>query len=110
MKTCAVYFQDLLAGALVKTSKGKFYFAYYEEYLTNPKARPLSLSLPLQKESFESEKLFPFFEGLLSEGWLKKAQTKAQKIDGGDSFSLLSANGEDLIGAVKIIPIKAEES
>jgi len=33
-------------------------------------AQPVSLTLPLQAEAFVSPVLFPFFDGLIPEGWL----------------------------------------
>ena len=48
------------------------------------------------------KKHFPFFESLVSEGWLLKIQSQALKIDERDFFSMLLENGEDLIGGIKI--------
>lgn len=42
-------------------------------------------------------------ENLVAEGWLKKIQSQAQKIDENDSFGLLLENGKDLTGAVTIL-------
>jgi serine/threonine-protein kinase HipA len=67
------------------------------------------MSLPLRIETFQSNRLFPFFEGLLSEGWLKRVQTVGQKIDELDSFTLLVRNGGDLVGAVSLELIELGE-
>lgn len=97
----AVYFHDIKAGILSDIRDG-YEFRYLEEYLSKPDALPLSYNLPLRLSPFHSAKLFPFFENLTSEGWLLSVQSRTQKIDENDSFSLLLENGEDLIGAVKI--------
>lgn len=31
---------------------------------------PVSFSVPLRPEPFEDKRLFPFFDGLIPEGWL----------------------------------------
>lgn len=106
MRTCRVFYKDKFAGYLIKTNDGLYLFIYDSQYLNSKDACALSLSLPLQKEAFVSPRLFPFFEGLLSEGWLRKIQSVAQKIDEMDSFGLLEENGLDLIGAVSIRRLK----
>jgi len=105
IKVCEVFYNETLAGYLMKTATGKYAFAYSENYLESANAKPISLSLPLQKDFFISNRLFSFFEGLLSEGWLKRVQSLNQKIDEKDTFRFLEENGNDLIGAVKIIPV-----
>lgn len=107
---CKVHYNEKLAGFLMRNNSGQYLFGYYSEYLKDPEARALSLSLPLSKESFLSDRLFPFFEGLISEGWLKKIQSINQKIDEKDSFILLEENGKDLIGAISITPYKPEDN
>ena len=52
----------------------------------------------------------PFFENLVSEGWLRKLQSQQQKIDENDRFGLLLANGGDLVGAVTVEPISENET
>ena len=107
---CNVFFQDMKAGIILRIKGTGYFFSYDENYVKNINAKPLSISLPLRLEPYQSKKLFPFFEGLLSEGWLKKVQVRRQKIDENDSFKLLMENGRDLIGAVSLekVEIKNE--
>ncbi len=95
-----VYYNETLAGKISQIN-GLFFFQYDESYLQS--GVPISFNLPLKKESYKSENLFPFFENLLSEGWLKHLQSQTQKIDENDKFGLLLSNGKDLIGAVTVI-------
>ncbi len=95
-----VYYKHRLAGVLSETSDG-FQFRYDAEYLAI--GTPLSFNLPLQAEAYVSRALFPFFENLVSEGWLRKLQSQQQKIDENDRFGLLLLNGQDLVGAVTIV-------
>lgn len=76
-----------------------FYFAYLPHY----QGIPLSLSLPIEQREFYSENLFPYFIGLVPEGWLKEKYAEVQKIDPCDLFGLLLNNGKNLIGAVQVL-------
>jgi serine/threonine-protein kinase HipA len=105
MRSAIVKYNGKNAGRLSKTDKG-YSFQYFEDYLEDKDGFPVSVTLPLQVQAFEAERLFPFFEGLTSEGWLLKIQSRSQKIDEHDTFSLLLENGEDLIGAVTILKEK----
>jgi len=98
-----VYFNGERAGVLEKHAQG-FRFTYLKGFLTGRFACPISYSFPLREDPYEAEQLFPFFEGLVSEGWLLKIQSQSQKIDERDFFALLVSNGQDLIGAVSIKP------
>ena len=55
-----VYYRSDLAGYLSETDDG-YHFLYDTQYLNMKDAKPISLTLPIQKESFESKALFSFF-------------------------------------------------
>jgi len=95
------------AGVLTKKTDG-FEFIYDSGYLSNSEALPISLSMPLREEKYESKELFPFFDGLLPEGWLLDMICTTVKIDPDDKFRLLLHTGGDPIGAISVKP--AEES
>lgn len=63
---------------------------------------PIGFAFPLNQDIFYSSDLFPFFENMLSEGWLRQIQSHEERIDSSDSFGFLLANGEDLPGAFTI--------
>ncbi|MBI2118791.1 MAG: HipA N-terminal domain-containing protein [Elusimicrobia bacterium] len=102
-----VYYGNRIAGIL-KKSKSGYEFIYEKNYLQYPNAAPISLSMPLREEKYESNLLFPFFEGLLPEGWLLNIISTAAKIDRNDKFKLLLHIGQDPIGAVSILPFNSE--
>jgi serine/threonine-protein kinase HipA len=91
------------AGDLVKRPGG-FEFSYRPEYLRDPDSMPISLAMPLAETRFESPVLFPFFDGLLPEGWLLDLTCRSAKIDKNDKFHLLLHTGRDPIGAVSVRP------
>ena len=95
-----VFFNQDLAGYIGETKNG-YLFEYDKEFLK--KNIPVSLSLPLREEPYESQELFPFFKGLLPEGWYLNIVSLTQKVDSNDSFGLLLASTSgDTIGAVTV--------
>ena len=108
MKQGNVYFKQLHAG-LIREDEDGYMFRYDPDYLLRSDARPVSLTLPLRKEPYVSQVLFPFFDGLIPEGWLLDVAIKSWKIDPGDRMGLLLACCQDCIGAVSVEPINDEE-
>jgi serine/threonine-protein kinase HipA len=103
MNRGTVYLGDRRAGLLERT-EGGYRFTYYREYLSAEEAQPVSLTLPLRPEPYESASLFPFFLGLIPEGWLLEITSRTLKIDPENSFEILLASGGDCIGAVTVVP------
>jgi serine/threonine-protein kinase HipA len=108
MKKAEVYMYEHLAGHLIEDEEG-YHFTYLTDYLNNNLAEPISLTLPLQKDTFHSKILFPFFDGLIPEGWLLDVASKSWKINQRDRMSLLLACCKDCIGAVSIVEVKVIE-
>ncbi len=100
-KKLIVHFHGRRVGVLL-FSPHHYEFEYDQSYLLNGDAEPISLSFPLSNCTYISEHLFPFFEGLLTEGWLQSIQEQIQHLDRNDSFAFLAKNGLDLIGAVSL--------
>ena len=98
-----VCLHDRKAGILERMGRG-YRFTYSKDYRASPDARPVSLTLPLTEESYESQSLFPFFLGLIPEGWLLELTSRTLKIDPENAFDILLATGGDCIGAVTVIP------
>jgi HipA N-terminal domain len=109
MKQAEIFMQKTLAGILTENDE-VFLFQYREEYLLSENAEPVSLTLPLQKFSYKSDRLFPFFDGLIPEGWLLDVAENNWKISGRDRMSLLLACCKDCIGAVSVVPVENEEN
>jgi serine/threonine-protein kinase HipA len=96
-----VFVQNKYAGIITETDDG-YEFSYDEEYLSDETAVPVSLTLPLRNEPYISKYLFPFFDGLIPEGWLLGVVERNWKIDGKDRFGLMLAACRDCIGDVYI--------
>jgi serine/threonine-protein kinase HipA len=96
-----VYFRDILAGFIFEDENG-YAFQYDPEYLDDSKLPAISFTLPKQKETFHSKVLFPFFDGLIPEGWLLGITHTVWKVDRKDRFGILLAVCKDCIGAVSV--------
>ena len=96
-----VYIQNQYAGRIYETDEG-YEFLYNADYLERDDAVSVSLTLPLASTPYQSNTLFPFFDGLIPEGWLLGVVERNWKIDGKDRFGLLLAACRDCIGDVYI--------
>lgn len=92
-------FKESLAGVIEETGSG-YRFTYDAGFLAN--GQPIAVVFPLRTEPYESETLFPFFRGLLPEGWFRDIVCQTLKIDSRDDFGLLIKTCGDAIGAVWI--------
>ncbi|HCY75812.1 MAG TPA: phosphatidylinositol kinase [Ignavibacteriales bacterium] len=101
-KRAEVYFNGTLVGFLLKTDN-KYFFEYNKDYLRNQANPPISLTLPKREDPYVSDKLFPFFYGLLSEGDNKELQCRLLSIDENDHFTRLIKTAElDTIGGITV--------
>jgi serine/threonine-protein kinase HipA len=107
VRQAQVYYKNEFAGIIQETDEG-FLFLYDTEYLAKQNSKPISLTLPLQQKAFLSKVLFPFFDGLIPEGWLLNIAINNWKIKPSDRFGLLLTLCKDSIGCVSIISNEKE--
>jgi serine/threonine-protein kinase HipA len=107
MKKARIYMHNSLAGTLTEDVEG-YHFQYVPEYLKKKDAEPVSLTLPLRKEEYHNQILFPFFDGLIPEGWLLEIAENHWKLNERDRMELLLKTCYDCIGAVSVIPEENE--
>lgn len=99
----AVYNNGELAGYLERDVTGKYIFRYQDDYFKSKETSSISLTLPKTQQTYQSDTMFAFFHGLLSEGINKDIQCRLLKIDERDDFTrLLQTAGDDTIGAITI--------
>lgn len=101
MRKAIVKMRDQFAGLLFEDDSG-YHFQYDSVYLAKPNSKPISLTLPLRPETYTEKVLFPFFDGLIPEGWLLNIMEKNWKLNPRDRMGLLLACGKDCIGAVTV--------
>lgn len=105
MRKTEIKYNDQTAGYLSQDENG-FHFIYEKNYLNSVNPVPVSLTLPLQENAFESSILFPFFDGLIPEGWLLDIAETNWKLNPRDRMGLLLACCKDCIGAVSVFPVE----
>ena len=105
MKSAKVYVHEKYAGILTEDEEG-YHFQYEESYLSEPDSEAISITFPLTSERYDSKMLFPFFDGLIPEGWLLDIAQKNWKLNPRDRMSILLKTCLDCIGAVSIQPIE----
>lgn len=109
MRRAEIKMHNLTAGWLTQDENG-YHFQYAQSYLKMKDAQPVSLTLPLQEDVFHSNMLFPFFDGLIPEGWLLDIAQKNWKLNPRDRMGLLLMCCKDCIGAVSVLPLTDEKS
>lgn len=90
-------------GQLSQWANGAMRFQYGDEWLALPRARPISLSLPLRHQAYEGAIVYNFFDNLLPERDSIRARLQARfQIPTRQPFDLLSAIGADCVGAIQL--------
>jgi serine/threonine-protein kinase HipA len=110
MRKAVIYCKDLLAGVLTETDEGEYTFQYDERYIKTHPKQFLTFTMPVSTKPYTENRLFPFFEGLIPEGWLLDIASKNWKINPNDRMGLLLACCQNCIGAVSVQPIPQENA
>jgi len=105
VRTLDVYLRGNLVGQLIQDEHGQMRFRYAESWLNNPKAVPLSHSLPLKKERFNRNECRGFFAGVLPEQTQREIIAKNLGISARNDFAMLEKIGGECAGAVVFIPV-----
>ncbi|MEZ5844451.1 MAG: type II toxin-antitoxin system HipA family toxin [Hyphomicrobiaceae bacterium] len=93
-------------GSVDQDARGRFRFVYDDDYRGSKSAIPLSLSMPLAVAEHDDKAIRPFMWGLLPENddtlgnWGRRFGVSPR-----NPFALLGAVGEDLQGAVQMVPV-----
>ncbi|MCR5848528.1 MAG: HipA domain-containing protein [Lachnospiraceae bacterium] len=77
-------------------------FLYSQSYMIRPNAKPISISLPFQNDYFSASQTKSFFDGLLPEGFTRRAVSEWLNFDDRDYLSILYSLGRECIGAIQI--------
>ena len=109
MRRAKIFVHKNWAGTLTEDENG-YHFKYHDDYLKTDYAEPVSLTFTLQEKPFHSTSLFPFFDGLIPEGWLLEIAQRSWKINPRDRMGLLLATCRDCIGAVSISQFEEDQN
>jgi len=110
MRQGKVYYNNDLAGIITETDDGEYLFAYDNDYIRRFPEQAITFTMPVSEKVYRSNRLFPFFEGLIPEGWLLEIATKSWKLNPNDRMGLLLACCKNCIGAVSVINIDDENN
>lgn len=88
MRQTKIYNHKLFAGILTEDENG-YTFQYDLDYLQSDGTEAISLTMPLTEKPYNEKILFPFFDGLIPEGWLLDIAEKSWKTNRWDRMSLL---------------------
>ena len=105
MRQGKVYYKNHFSGIITETNEGEFVFQYDEQYVTAYPKNFISFTMPVTNKPYTEKRLFPFFEGLIPEGWLLSIASENWKISRNDRMGLLLACCKNCIGAVSVEPI-----
>ena len=108
-----VYLLDARVGRIDYTSHhNEMHFTYDAEYLARTDAVPLSFSMPLQAEPFDSDRTTVFFENLLPPDQVRRKLGSVLHLSRHNVFGFLEALGGDCAGAISLWPdgMKPDES
>ncbi|MFA5850953.1 MAG: HipA N-terminal domain-containing protein [Bacteroidales bacterium] len=105
MRQGKVYYKNYLAGIITETDEGVYVFQYDNQYVKDHPKDFITFTMPVSNNPYAENRLFPFFEGLIPEGWLLNIASKSWKINKSDRMGLLLACCQNCIGAVSVQPI-----
>ena len=105
MRQGKVFYQNHFAGVVTETNDGDYTFEYDNDYIQKLPYQFITFSMPVSEKVFRENRLFPFFEGLIPEGWLLEIASESWKINKNDRMGLLLACCKNCIGAVSVEPI-----
>jgi len=110
MRQAIIKYADINAGLLQQSDDGEYIFFYYEDYIKQYPQQFITFQMPVTKQPYRSRRLFPFFDGLIPEGWLLNIAIVSWRINRNDRMGLLLAVGKSCIGAVSVHQIENEDA
>jgi serine/threonine-protein kinase HipA len=105
MRRAIIKYNNIPAGVLKELDTGEYEFTYDEQYAHKYPELFIVFQMPVTKNSYISKRLFPFFDGLIPEGWLLTIAAESWRINKNDRMGLLLACCQNTIGAVSVHPI-----
>ena len=109
MRQGKVYYKNHLAGIISESNEGEYVFRYDRQYVIDHPSEFITFTMPVVDKPYMDKQLFPFFEGLIPEGWLLDIASRNWKINQNDRMGLLLACCQNCIGAVSVVPIPEDD-
>jgi serine/threonine-protein kinase HipA len=105
MRQAIIKYNLVKAGILTESDSGEYVFTYESEYIKDYPNQFITFNMPVSNRSYTSKRLFPFFDGLIPEGWLLNIAAESWRINKNDRMGLLMACCQNAIGAVSVHPL-----
>ena len=102
MKTGYVYYDNKYCGTITQDDNNVFIFEYDDNWFNDMNNKPISLTMPKNQKRYESNILFPFFDGLIPEGYLLEIALKKYNLNLNDRMSLLLKTCDNPIGIISV--------
>lgn len=102
MRALTVWWDRRIVGRMTMDRSGDVRFAYDPQWLNDPAAPAISVSLPKRPRPFSRRESRPFFEGLLPEEGQRDALAAALGLSTGNEFALLERIGGEVAGALAL--------
>lgn len=109
MRQGNVFYKDHLAGVITETNEGEYVFQYDDQYVKDFPDKFITFTMPVTNQPYIDKRLFPFFDGLIPEGWLLEIASANWKLNKNDRMGLLQACCQNCIGAVSVKPKAIED-
>ena len=109
MASLFVYMNGYEVGEYIQRRSGAQEFNYHDSWLERKGAIPLSLSLPLTDKIHKGDIVYNYFDNLLPDSIAIRNRIQAKfGSKTNRPFDLLSLIGRDCVGAIQLIPDRAE--
>lgn len=105
MRKGKVFYNDIFTGIVTETNDGEYTFAYQPSYIEAYPKQFLTFTMPVTDKVYRDRRLFPFFDGLIPEGWLLDVASDNWKINKNDRMGLLLVCCKNCIGSVSVEPL-----
>jgi len=104
-----VYMNGLKVGEYGRSRSGANTFQYDESWLKSPGRRSISLSLPLRSKPYSGPEVYNYFDNLLPDSREIRERIVARfQADSSEPFDILTQIGRDCVGAIQLLPHKAQ--
>jgi len=104
-----IYGTEHIVGEITGKGTEDAVFCYCQDYLNNPEAFPISLSLPLIDKPFSAQETKSYFEGLLPEGFTRRTVASYLHASEDDYLKILYSLGKECLGSIRVVDSENDE-
>lgn len=102
MRHGIVKYNKIKADFLTEEDNGEYLIEYDKKYIEAYPKQFHTFAMPVSEKPYRSRRLFPFFDGLIPEGWLLNIAAESWRLNKNDRMGLLLACCQNTVGAVSV--------